>query len=143
MIDYGALLALAYENLADSGDLDDLEGLDEVMYQTGLVLALARAGADASQHTRENDGADPSGPDAVAIARSSPWVGARGDVERREPSTAVPVPHSTAVSSNRFVVPPTSAAASGGSAVQAARSRPGTSAPSGGMRGEAHAKRSA
>ena len=135
MSDFGAFLALAYENLAGSDDPDDLDGLDEVMYQTGLMLALARAGAEASERPRGDDGADASGPGTIAIARGSPWVGARGDAEEREPSTGVPSPHPTAVSSNRLLVTPTSAAASGGSSVQAARSRPGTNAPSGGMRG--------
>ena len=98
MSDFRAFLALAYENLADSGDPDDLDGLDEVMYQTGIMLALTRAEAETSRHTQGGDGGDASAPGTIAIAHNSPCVGARGDVDGKEPSAGVPPPHATGCS---------------------------------------------
>lgn len=95
MSDFRAFLALAYENLADSNDLDDLDGLDEVMYQTGIMLALTRADAETSRYTPGGDGGGASAPGTIAIARSSPCAGACGEVEGKEPSAGVPPPHAT------------------------------------------------
>jgi len=55
MKDLATFVALAYEDLADLDGLDGLEGLDEVMYQTAVLLALARADAEASSQTPGED----------------------------------------------------------------------------------------
>ena len=55
MIDLSAFLAHAYEDLADLDGLGDLEGLDEVMYQTGIVLALARVEVEESSRMQGDD----------------------------------------------------------------------------------------